>query len=121
MKTKKWAIALVILCTLFTSSAQFFFKKGADALPSITIFAIAGLACYAIGALFLMASFKGGEVTVLYPIFSTSFIWVVIISKYALEESVGFYKWLGIAFIIAGIIFISTSKKSEAVKYEETV
>lgn len=121
MQTKKWAIGLVILCTLFTASAQFFFKKGAAALPSITIFAVTGLAFYAIGALFLMASFKGGEVIVLYPIFSTSFIWVVLISKYVLGESVSVYKWLGILFIITGIIFITTSTKSDITKYEEAV
>ena len=121
MKTKKWAIGLVILCTLFTSLAQFFFKKGAADLPSITIFAVAGLACYAIGALFLTASFKGGEVTILYPIFSTSFIWVILISKYILGEPVSAYKWFGILLIITGIIFITTSTRSDVTRYEEAV
>jgi undecaprenyl phosphate-alpha-L-ara4N flippase subunit ArnE len=121
MKTKKWAIGLVILCTLFTASAQFFFKKGAAALPSITIFAVAGLACYAIGAVFLMAAFKGGEVTVLYPIFSTSFVWVVLISQYILGEYISIYKWLGILFIITGIIFITTATRSSVTRYEAPV
>jgi len=123
MATKLWAIGLVVLCTAFTSFAQIFYKYGANRLPEIitNVPLIAGLFLYGIGAVLLIVSFKGGDVSVLYPIIATSYIWVSLLSNYYFQEQLNMYKWIGIAWIIAGIIMISWSSKKDAVRYMEAV
>ncbi len=123
MATKLWAIALVVLCTIFTSFAQILYKYGAARLPEIITNAplIAGLFLYGIGAVLLIVSFKGGDVSVLYPIIATSYVWVSLLSNYYFDEPLNMYKGVGIMLIIAGISMISWSGKKDAIKYAEAV
>jgi len=112
MVTKLWAVGLVLFCTLLTSSGQLFWKLGADRLQFdfISIITnyhiIIGLLLYAVGGFLIIISFRGGEVSTLYPIIATSFIWVSIMSIYILDETMTLFKWLGILTIITGIILI---------------
>ena len=122
MGTKWWAIALVLLCTLLTTSAQIFLKRGADNLPLIffnnSLFI--GVILYSIGAAVLIMAFKGGEVTVIYPIFASSYIWVSLLSAYLFSEPLGLLKIAGIFIVIFGITFIAIgSKKGSAIEYTE--
>ena len=113
MKTKLWAMGLVLFCTLLTSTAQLFYKFGAEKL-TFNIFSIitnvellTGLALYAVGGVLILISFRGGELSVLYPILATSYIWVSFLSIYFLNEVMNIFKWVGIFVIIAGIILIN--------------
>jgi len=112
MKTKPWAMGMVLFCTLLTSTAQLFYKFGAETLEfnflSIitNINLLAGILLYAVGGTILILSFRGGEVSVLYPIFATSYIWVSFLSIYFLGESMNIFKWLGVFTIIVGIVLI---------------
>ncbi|MBI4147955.1 EamA family transporter [Candidatus Woesearchaeota archaeon] len=120
--TKWWAIALVIICTLFTSTAQLFLKFGSARLPLLfwnwPLFA--GMVLYGVGALLLIVSLKGGDVTVLYPIIATSYIWVSILSMTFLGERMSFLKWAGVFAIMMGICFIGWgSKRNSATKLTE--
>jgi len=122
MGTKWWAIALVLLCTLLTTTAQIFLKFGADKLPIIFLnwALFSGILLYAIGAVILIIAFKGGEVTVIYPIFASSYIWVSLLSAYTFSEPLTILKISGIFIVILGISFIALgSKKKSAIKYTE--
>lgn len=112
-KTASWAVALVIICTLFTSLGQLFLKLGIKDVISINIISLItnynlvfGLALYAAGAILLIIALKGGELSVLYPIIATSFIWVTLLSWFYLNESIALIRWLGVAVIVLGISFI---------------
>ncbi len=117
MATKLWAALLVLFTTLLTSSAQLLWKKGSatltfDILNIITnYYIIGGILLYVIGGALMIISFRGGEVSVLYPIIATSYIWVSLLSVKFLGEVMNFYKWLGIMAIIAGIISIGFGSK----------
>lgn len=119
MGTKLSSIMLVVLCTLFTSVAQIFYKFGADKLSFnlLTIITnyhiIIGLAIYGIAAAILIIALRGGELTVLYPIIATSYIWVALMSSFFFNEIINVFKWLGIFTIIIGIIFISFGGKEK--------
>ena len=118
------AIFLMVLCTLFTSIAQVFYKIGALRLPEIfTNYPILiGLILYGIGAIILITALKLDEVTVLYPILATSYVWVSFLSWGIFAESINIFKWIGIAFIIAGISAIALgSKDNGVVEYTEGV
>lgn len=106
---------------MLTSTAQLFWKFGANklefnilsAITSIEL--ITGMVLYAVAGILLILSFRGGEVSVLYPIFATSYIWVSVLSIYFLGEIMNLYKWAGIAAIVIGIVLISLgSKKTTA-------
>lgn len=128
MPTKAWAIGLMILCTAFTSMAQVFYKLGAtrlqfDLMSLITnLPLITGMVLYILGAIPMIIAFKGGEVSVLYPIIATSYVWVSLLSVYFFNENLNLFRWIGIFVIIAGIIFISIgSKEKETVKYTNVI
>lgn len=117
MATKLWAVLLVLFTTLLTSSAQLLYKFGSETLTINPIdlltnyYLIAGIILYAVGGILMIVSFRGGEVSVLYPIIATSYIWVSFLSIIFLKETMKFLKWTGIILIIAGIISIGYGSK----------
>ena len=117
MATKLWAMLLVLFTTLLTSSAQILYKLGIPSLE-FTIkgiftnyYLISGLVLYGIGAILIIISFRGGEVSVLYPIIATSYIWVSLLSVKFLGEAMNFFKWAGVIAIIGGIALIGLGSK----------
>ncbi len=118
MATKLWAMSVVLFCTLLTSTAQIFYKFGAEKLEFNIISILTnyelfmGMILYAVGGILLILSFRGGEVSVLYPIIATSYIWVSFLSIYFLNEIMNLYKWLGVFTIVAGIILIGLGSKN---------
>ena len=120
MSTKLWAMGVVLFCTLLTSTAQIFYKFGAEKLELnfislLTNYEIMmGILLYAVGGVLLILSLRGGEVSVLYPIIATSYIWVSFLSIYFLDESMNLYKWLGVFTIMVGIMLIGFGSKDSA-------
>ena len=119
MKTKSWAIVLIILCTVCTSFAAILNKKGATLLEMtikgtiLNYYLIGGLILLGIGAAFLMLSLKGGDVSVIYPVIATSYVWVTIMSYYFFDEVINSFKVYGIIFIVAGVIIVNLGQKKE--------
>lgn len=117
MATKLWATLLVLFTTLLTSSAQILWKKGSayltfDILSILTnYYLIGGILLYIVGGILLIISFRGGEVSVLYPIIATSYIWVSLLSVKFLGETMNQFKWIGIGTIIMGIVLIGYGSK----------
>jgi len=114
MATKLWAIALVLLCTLMTSTAQIIYKLGVK--PFNVYLILMGLVIYGIAAAVLITALKGGELSVLYPIIATSYIWVSLFSPiFFPSDTMNLLKWIGVIFIILGISFIGLGSKKESV------
>jgi undecaprenyl phosphate-alpha-L-ara4N flippase subunit ArnE len=116
MKTKRWAILLMVLCTVFTSFAQLLYKYGADRssfnlLSLLTNpFILLGFFLYGCGVILVIIALRGGAVTVLYPIITTSYLWVALGSGFFFGEIITMLRWLGILLIIAGIITIMANE-----------
>ncbi len=112
--TKIWAMGLMVACAIFTAVGQLFYKLGATRLPLIftnwQIFL--GLTFYGIAMLFFMLAMKGGEVSVLYPILATAFIWANILSMIVLNEPVTLVKWIGSAGIVLGISLLGIGSRT---------
>ena len=112
MTTKLWAALLVLFTTLLTSSAQLLWKKGSatlsfDILSIVTnYYLLGGILLYIIVGTLIIIAFRGGEVSVLYPIIATSYIWVSFLSIFFLGEVMNILKWIGIFSIISGIALI---------------
>jgi uncharacterized membrane protein len=69
-------------------------------------FFIFGVLLYAISALLFIYSLKKGNLSVLYPVIASSYIWTTFFAIKMLNEPFPFFKWIGIALIIIGIICI---------------
>lgn len=113
MATKPWAIALVIFLTFITAAAQILYKMAAERL----VFDVLGLLTnwplilggilYIISAVLMLVAFRGGELSVLYPIIALSYVWVSVLSpRFFPQDTMNPIKWLGILFIIGGVTFI---------------
>ena len=108
MKAKPWAILLMILTTLFTSTAQVLYKFGVSnlriSLPSLltNYYLIGGLALYGLGALLMVFAL---------PIIATSYIWVGLMSAYFFQEIINALRWFGIIAIVAGVVFVGIGSR----------
>ena len=123
MRTKPSAFGLMILCTLLTSVAQILYKLGANKLV-VSLYGIitnyqiiTGLILYVIAGIILIVALRHGDVTVLYPIVATSYVWVSLLSISILGEMMNAYKWMGIFIIIAFVIFVSIGRKKDGISY----
>ncbi len=119
MGTKLWAVLTVVFTTLLTSIGQILYKKAADQLVLTplglltNVYLIVGVMVYAIAGILVIIALRGGEVSVLYPIIATSYIWVAFLSIYFIGESMNPWKWLGIATIFGGIVLIGFGSRQK--------
>src|SRR3989344_6945716 len=102
-ETKTWAIVVAVLSTALTSTGQILLKRGADQL-TLTIHGlitnwplIGGYALYALAAVLFVLARRGGELSVIYPIIATSYVWVSFLSMLFLSEAISYVRWLGVA------------------------
>lgn len=102
---------LILLFTFLAATAQVLWKYGTVRLgdhPTLTILItdvplIAGLAIYGLGAILMIIALKHGELSVLYPLISLSYVWVAILSVLLFHESMPVAKIAGICIIMAGV------------------
>ncbi|MFH1055320.1 MAG: hypothetical protein V1744_04410 [Candidatus Altiarchaeota archaeon] len=113
MKTRRWAMGLVFLSTLFAASGQILIKTGVNSTVldimsvATNIPLIIGYCLYGLSAAILVVSLKYGELSVLYPIYAMNFIWVAIMSPmFFATDSMNPLKWAGIFSIVVGVILI---------------
>ena len=113
---KRTSVFLMLFCTLLTSIAQVFLKKGAMLLPSFFTNwqLLIGCILYGTAAVIFIIALKGGELSVLYPIIATSYVWVSLLSGYYFNETITLLKWLGILSIVVGVSLIGRGSNSKA-------
>lgn len=117
-KKNTLAVVIIIICTIFTSLGQLFLKMGADRLQ-LTFFGmitnyplIAGCIFYGLGAVLMIYALKHGDLSLVYPFVSLSFIWVALLSIVFLGESLVLMQWFGIMIIILGVSFVGRGARS---------
>ena len=112
MTTPLSSVLLVLLASLLGSFGPLMFKFGADKLEfnlkklMMNYHLYGGIFFYAVGTVLFILAIRRGELSVLYPLVATSYIWVSILSVIFLKEKMNLYKWLGITVIIIGALFI---------------
>jgi drug/metabolite transporter (DMT)-like permease len=126
---------MVVAFTLLASVAQVLIKTAANALNQIppgsmadvalgslhfqvnaailaavtSIPMIGGLALYGIGAAMMVLALQHGELSVLYPVISLSYVWVAILSVLIFHEHMNVFRIAGISVIIAGVAILGRS------------
>jgi hypothetical protein len=109
-----WISILCFLVAAFLGAlGQFLYKSGAekagDTVLSYLLNArlLGGVACYvAVMVLFVAAFRRGGELSVLYPLYASTFIWAAFIALWAYGVPVKPINVLGMAFLVVGMFLM---------------
>ncbi|MBW2980399.1 EamA family transporter [Candidatus Woesearchaeota archaeon] len=113
MPTELWAVALVVSASLVGAFGPILLKKGSKKFslnPKLLIknyHILSGTFLYIFASILFIAALRGGDVSILYPIVSVTYIWVSFLSIKFLKEKMNKYKWTGVLLIIIGVAFIS--------------
>ena len=108
--TPRVSIAFFLLAAIFGAVGQYFYKSGADSsggglvsyLTNIRI--LVGVTCYVVVMVLFVAAFKrGGALSVLYPLYASTFIWGALISHYAYGTAIKPVNVLGMLVLIFGM------------------
>jgi undecaprenyl phosphate-alpha-L-ara4N flippase subunit ArnE len=114
-------VYMVLGCTIFAAVAQVLLKFGAlhpmpalhpGNLSSILAFIgaltgnlplVFGYGLHACNAMLLILALREGQLSLLYPVYALSYIWVDLLSLYFFNEHMNFWKGAGILLIICGV------------------
>ena len=113
-KTKPWAVVLMIIITFLITIALLFYRYGVPLIPDLSgfIFTAIGLCIYSISAGLIIIAFKGGELSILYPLLALSYIWISIASPILFPtDSMNPMKWAGVIIMVFGIAAIGIGSK----------
>ena len=120
MKTRTSGILLILFTAILISIGQLLLKAGVHKLE-LNLFGlltnyilILGVIVYFTSATLLIFALKFGELSLLYPLFATSYIWVSLLSPRFFEsDSMNLLKWIGVFVIIIGVMFIGFRGKND--------
>ena len=107
-------ILLTALTALIGSIGQLEYKRGADNLQFdiklllTNYHLIIAIAIYSVSTIFYVYALSKENLSILYPIVATSYIWTLIFSKIFLKETVTITSWAGVFFILLGVTLIAT-------------
>jgi len=110
-----WKIILLTALSAFIGSiGQLEFKRGADNLQFdiklllTNYHLILAIAVYCVSTVLYVYALSKEQLSILYPIVATSYIWTLLFSKIFLKEQVGLTSWAGVFFILLGVTLIAT-------------
>ena len=107
--TTRQSIALVFLCTLLGAAAQILFKRASAHFSlnlvedATNVWLILGLLLYGGFTLLMVLALRQGELSMLYPIISLTYVWVTLLSYTMLGEKPNMMKNVGITVIVVGV------------------
>ncbi len=110
------SIAFFAIAALAGAVGQFLYKSGADATDGtlgsylVNLRLVGGVLCYvAVMVLFVAAFKKGGALTVLYPVYASTFIWAALIGLYAYGTPIRPINIAGMALLVTGMFLMGKS------------
>ena len=110
MKTPISSILMFVVAAFLGAVGQYLYKAGAEATNErwssyvLNGRLLAGVACYIGVMVFFVAAFKkGGALTVLYPIYASTFIWAAFIAWMAYDTPIKPVNVAGMALLVLGM------------------
>lgn len=108
-----YAILLVVVATFIGAFGSLFLKKGANNLHRTLSSIIKNknlyfaVFLYGISTIVYIWALSNGDLSLIYPITSLTYVWISLVSVRFLGEKMNNFKWLGIIFIILGVFLIA--------------
>ena len=111
MATTLTSIVLVLIAQVVGAPMPILLKKWSSRFSfSVKTFLspllLGGLVAMAVSTFLFIAGLRGGDLSVLYPLVSTIYIWVSLLSVKYLGERMNRMKWMGIVCILVGVTLI---------------
>jgi multidrug transporter EmrE-like cation transporter len=113
MATPISSIACFLVASFLGAWGQFLYKCGSERANEglvsylLNVRILGGIACYvAVMLLFVIAFKRGGGLTVLYPVYATTFIWASLIALWAFGTPIKPINVLGMVCLVAGMYFM---------------
>ena len=116
---KRRSLLMIVVFTVISATAQVLLKFGTVELKLHPTFVglltnfplLGGLALYGIGAALMVLALRHGELSVLYPLISLSYVWVAVLSVTVFGETMNVYKIAGICAIMAGVAVLGSGAR----------
>lgn len=114
--TTPLAMGLISVASFIGSFGAVFLKAGAARLHDgwrylfLNPKLILGVVLFCASSLFYIVAMRQGELSVLYPLVSLSYIWALIWSRLFFKERLTRDKFAGLMLILIGIVFIGLGK-----------
>jgi multidrug transporter EmrE-like cation transporter len=112
------SVLLVFCCTLAGAAAQILIKVGASSLSNLSLLQmvqsiplLAGYSLYGVSTLLLVLALRQGELSVLYPIISLTYVWVTLLSMAIFQESMNLCKALGLVTVVVGVSILGQGNR----------
>lgn len=105
------SILLVLLGSFIGSFGMVFLKKASvhlhhGFLHIINLNAALGVGLFLLSSVIYIAGIKHGQISVLYPMVSLSYVWALIWAKLFFKERFTRQKFAGLGLVLAGIVFV---------------
>ncbi len=120
MSTAWFAVILVAVSTIFSGLSPNFLKKGAKKFtlnpiklwkkPSLLLKnwgVITGVSCDIISSIMNIVALRFGELSVLYPINSLTYVSSCLFAVRFLKEKMTLLKWSGVVLIVIGVVLVT--------------
>lgn len=113
MKTPIESMLCFLIASLLGAAGQFLYKSGAARAVGgpvtylLNLRLLGGVACYiGVMLLFITAFKRGGQLSVLYPIYATSFIFSAIGAAWIYGEPIRPMNIAGMGFLVTGMFLM---------------
>jgi len=121
MSLRVMGLTFVATAVLFEAVGQLAFKYGAERAHaegskwgpfrhlwrnrSVAL----GIICFVAQAVLWTMALRLLDVSIAFPASSLCFVFVALLSKFWLQEQVGFERWIGLGFILSGVVLMGLS------------
>jgi undecaprenyl phosphate-alpha-L-ara4N flippase subunit ArnE len=121
MSLRVMGLTFVTIAVLFEAAGQLAFKYGAESAHadvskwgpfrrlwrnrSVAV----GIVCFVAQTVLWTMALRLLDVSIAFPASSLSFVFVALLSKFWLQEQVGLERWIGLGFILGGVVLIGLS------------
>ncbi|MBI4028053.1 MAG: hypothetical protein HY360_23925 [Verrucomicrobia bacterium] len=109
MKTPNASITMFVVAAFLGAVGQFLYKSGAaragsSVLSYLNARIVGGMVCYILVMVLFVAAFKrGGALTVLYPVYATTFVWAALLALMMEGTPIKPLNVLGMGLLIVGM------------------
>lgn len=110
------SISIILVSCVLGAYGALLMKMGSDRLKfrfkSIikNKHLIGGVFLYGVATVLYILALKGGELSILYPLVSLTYVFTIIFSQRILGEKMNKYKWIGIVLILIGVSLIGIGR-----------
>ncbi len=114
---RRLTVLMVAGATLLSAGAQILMKIGmnhfvlnlAAILTNVPL--IAGYVLYGLFTVLMVLALREGELSLIYPIISLSYVWVTALSYFIFHDTLSPLKLIGIAGIMAGVALLGRGEE----------